>query len=280
MKKKKQLREALYMLFIIAFGFVLLYPILWMIFASFKTDVEIQSYTAPLLPTEWHFENYTRGWKGFGGISFATFFSNSFTVSLTATLLTTVSSAVVAYGFARISFKGKKLWFALMMATMMIPSQVLTIPQYIIFNKIGWVGSFAPLIVPHLFTNAFFVFLIMQFIQGLPRELDEAAIIDGCSRYSTFSRIILPLIKPALISTFVIQFYWKWDEFMGPLLYLNKPEKYTVSIAVKAFADATSTTDYGAIFSMSVLAMIPVFLIFFFFNHYLVEGISMSGLKS
>ncbi len=277
---KKKIGETLYMAFIIAFGFMLLYPILWMIFASFKTDVDIQSHSVSLIPAQWHFENYARGWKGFGGISFATFFGNSFYISASATLLTMVSSAVTAYGFSRVQFKGKKAWFSLMMATMMIPSQVLTIPQYIIFNQIGWVGTSAPLIIPHLFTNPFFVFLIMQFIQGLPKELDEAAIIDGCSRYSTFSKIILPLIKPALISTVVIQFYWKWDEFMGPLLYLNKPEKYTVSIAVKAFADATSTTDYGAIFSMSVLAMIPVFLIFLFFNHYLVEGISMSGLKS
>jgi len=272
--------DALYMAFIIAFGFILLYPILWMIFASFKTDVEIQSHSASLLPAQWRFDNYARGWKGFGGISFATFFGNSFLISASATLLTMASSAVAAYGFSRVRFKGKKLWFSLMMATMMIPSQVLIIPQYIIFNQMGWVGTSLPLVIPHLFTNPFFVFLIMQFIQGLPKELDEAAIIDGCNRYSTFSRVILPLIKPALISTVVIQFYWKWDEFMGPLLYLNKPEKYTVSIAVKAFADATSTTDYGAIFSMSVLAMIPVFLIFLFFNHYLVEGISMSGLKS
>ena len=137
-----------------------------------------------------------------------------------------------------------------------------------------------PLVVPHIFTNAFFVFLIIQFIQGLPKDLDEAATIDGCNRYTIFSRIILPLVKPALISTVVIQFYWKWDEFMGPLLYLNKAERYTVSLAVKAFADATSTTDYGAMFAISVLAMIPVFLLFFFFNHYLVEGISMSGMKN
>lgn len=268
-----------YHLLVIVFGAALLYPIAWMILASFKTDPEILSNTASFFPHEWHFENYQRGWKGFGGISFATFFSNSFFVSAVATFLTMVSSAIAAHGFARVNFRGKKLWFAIMLITMMIPSQVLLIPQYIIFNRIGWVDSYAPLIVPSVFTNPFFVFLIMQFVQGIPRELDEAAIIDGCSRYGIFWRIILPLIKPALISTVVIQFYWKWDEFMGPLLYLGSPQKYTLSLAIKAFADATSTTDYGAIFSMSTLALIPVFLIFLFFNRYLVEGITMSGIK-
>lgn len=276
---KNKWKNLLYELFVIAFGLILLYPILWLIFASFKTDVQIHSFEAPLLPTEWHFENYSRAWKGFGGVSFSTYFSNSIVIAVLATVFTAISSAIVAYGFARIRFKGKKIWFALMMVTMMIPSQVLIIPQYIIFSKLQWVGTFLPLVVPHMFTNAFFVFLIMQFIQGLPIEMDEAAIIDGCSRYTTFSRIILPLIKPALISTIVIQFYWKWDEFMGPLMYLNKPEDYTVALAVKAFADATSTTDYSAMFAISVLSMIPVFLLFFFFNHYLVEGITMSGLK-
>lgn len=277
--RKKRIRRALYLICVTIFGLLLLYPIFWMIFASFKSDPEILSNAAGLLPTQWHPENYARGFKGFGGTSFAQFFKNSFFVSAVATLFTMISSSLAAYGFSRIEFKGKKLWFSLMMVTMMIPTQVLTIPQYIIFSSLGWVGTFLPLVVPHLFTNAFFVFLIMQFIQGLPMELDEAATIDGCNRYSIFTRIILPLITPALISTIVIQFYWKWDEFMGPLLYLNSPAKYTVSIAVKAFADASSTTDYGAIFSMSVLAMVPVFLIFFIFNHYLVEGIAMAGLK-
>lgn len=275
----RRVRNALYLLFVILFALILLYPIIWLILASFKTDVEIQSYDAPLIPQQWHFDNYSRAWKGFGGIGFNVYFGNSFFVAILSTLFTAVSSVFVAYGFARIPFKGKQIWFALMMVTMMIPSQVLTIPQYILFSSLGWVGTFLPLIVPHLFTNAFFVFLIMQFIQGLPTELDEAAIIDGCNRYTTFTRILLPLLKPALISTIVIQFYWKWDEFMGPLLYLNKPQKYTVSLAVKAFADATSTTDYSAMFAISTLSMIPVFMVFFFFNHYLVEGITLSGLK-
>ena len=121
--------------------------------------------------------------------------------------------------------------------------------------------------------------MMMQFIQGLPMELDEAATIDGCNKYTIFSRIILPLLTPALITTVIIQFYWKWDEFLGPLLYLSRPEKYTVSLALKSFVDSTSVTDYGALFAMSTLSLIPVFLLFLFFNNYLLEGISTTGMK-
>ncbi|MDR1558406.1 MAG: carbohydrate ABC transporter permease, partial [Clostridiales bacterium] len=220
------------------------------------------------------------GWKGFGAVGFGTFFKNSIIVSSLATLGVLISSSMAAYSFARLNYPGKTLWFACMMSTLMLPAQVLIIPQYIIFHRLNWLNTFLPLIVPSFFTNAFFVFLIMQFIQSLPVELDEAAIIDGCSKYSVFFRITLPMISPALITTIVINFYWKWDEFMQPLLYLSRPEMFTASIAIKAFADASSTTNYGSMFAMATLSLIPIFLIFLFFNRHLVEGISTSGLKA
>jgi multiple sugar transport system permease protein len=161
----------------------------------------------------------------------------------------------------------------------MLPAQVVMIPQYIIFRNLDLTNTYVPLILPSWFSRAFFVFMMMQFIQGLPRELDEAAIIDGCSRYSVFSRITLPLIKPALITTIIINFYWAWDDFMGPLVYLSRPAKYPASLAIKLFADSTSVTDYGAMFAMSTLSLLPVFFIFLFFNKYLIQGISMSGLR-
>jgi len=162
---------------------------------------------------------------------------------------------------------------------MMIPSQIILIPQYILYNKLGFVGTIIPLVLPHFFGQAFFIYQMMQFMKGIPRELDEAARIDGCSKYSIFVRIVLPLLKPSLVTTIIIQFYWKWDDFMGPLIYLNKPQSYPVSIAIKLFADSASTTDYGAMFAMSTLSLVPVFLIFLFFNKYLVDGVSTSGLK-
>lgn len=232
-----------------------------------------------LIPPNWRWDNYATGWRGFGGVGFGTFFKNSFIVTVIATAATVISSGCVAYAFARIKYKGRNIWFALMLATMMLPGQIIMIPQYIIYNKLGLVPSFVPLVLPHFFGQAFFIYQMMQFMASIPRELDEAATIDGCSKYSIFGRIILPLLKPSIVTTIIIQFYWKWDDFMGPLLYLSQPRTYTVSLAIKLFADSTSTTDYGAMFAMSTLSLLPVFLIFLFFNKYLVDGISTSGLK-
>ena len=186
---------------------------------------------------------------------------------------------MAAFGFARIPFKGRNFFFICMMITLMIPSQVLVVPQYIIFNKLGWVNSFLPLTVPEWGGRAFFIFLIMQFIAGIPKELDEAAEIDGCGKVQLFKRIMLPLIKPALATSAIFAFYWKWDDFMGSLLYLNTPENYTVSIALKLFCDPTTISDYGAMFAMCVLSLLPVIVLFLFTQRYIVEGIAMSGLK-
>lgn len=279
MRAAKIARGSLYHVCILLFGCLMLYPVAWMIMGSFKTNAEILNSSLRFLPEQFTFSNYANGWKGFGGISFGVFFTNSTVVSSLATLGTTLSSALIAYGFARLRFPGKRIWFACMMVTMMLPSQILLIPQYVIFLKLGWINTFNPLIIPEYGGKAFFIFLIMQFIQGLPKELDEAARIDGCTTYSIFARVTLPLIVPALVTTIVISFYWKWDDFLGPLLYLSRVTRFTVSVAIKAFADSSSSTDYGAIFAMSTLSLLPVFFIFLFFNRLLIEGISTSGLK-
>ena len=279
MKGKKYITAILYHLFIFSLGFIMVYPVLWMISGSLKNNAEILSGNLSLIPPEWRWENFQRGWAGFGHVTFATYFKNSFLITAVATCGTVISSALIAYALSRIKFVGRKFWFTIMIGTMLLPGQVVMIPQYLIYNRIHWVGTPLPLIVPHFFGAPFFIYMMMQFMASIPRELDEAAIIDGCSKYSVFTRVIFPLLKPSLISTIIIQFYWKWDDYMGPMLYLGRPESYTVSIAVKLFADATSTTDYGAMFAMSTLSMIPVFFIFLVFNRYLVDGISTSGLK-
>jgi multiple sugar transport system permease protein len=232
-----------------------------------------------LIPPKFTVENYIEGWKGFGNVSFATFFKNSFIVAGIGTIGTVISSAIVAYGFARIPFKGKDLWFTAMMITLMLPFQVQIIPQYIMFNTLNWINTFYPLIVPKFFGSAFFIFLIIQFIRGLPLELDESAEIDGAGRIGIFWWIILPLIKPALITASLFSFYWTWDDFLGPLLYLNQATLYTVSLALKNFADPTTITNWGAVFAMSVLSLMPVLLIFIFFQKYLTEGIATTGMK-
>ncbi|TCL59785.1 carbohydrate ABC transporter membrane protein 2 (CUT1 family) [Hydrogenispora ethanolica] len=278
-RTRRVLYRTIFHLLIFLLGFLMVYPVLWMVFGSFKTNYEILNESLKLLPKVFSVDNYIRGWRGFGNLTFAQFFLNSFIITTLATAGVTISSSLVAYAFARIRFPGRKFLFACMMATMMLPAQVVMIPQYIIFRNLDLTNTFVPLILPSWFSSAFFVFLMMQFIQGLPKELDEAAILDGCSRYSVYTRIIMPLISPALITTFIINFYWKWDDFMGPLIYLSRPKMFPVSLAIKLFADSSSETDFGAMFAMSTLSLLPVFFIFLFFNKYLVEGISTSGLK-
>lgn len=279
MKTKQIIRKILYHLFVVAFGLVMIYPVLWMISGSFKDNAEILRGTLSLIPQKLKGTNYSTGWRGFAGISFKVFFLNSLLITSVATLGTVISSSLVAYSLARIRFKARKFWFTCMLATMMLPGQVILIPSFLIWHNLHLTNTIVPLVLPYFCGQAFFIYQMMQFMAGIPRELDEAATIDGCSKYSIYSQIILPLLKPSIVTTVIIQFYWKWDDYMGPLLYLNKPQQYTASLAIKMFADAASTTDYGAMFAMSTLSLIPVFLIFLFFNRYLVQGIGTSGLK-
>lgn len=277
---KKKWQSLLYHGLILVMGIIMFYPILWLIASSFKTHSEIFQNARSLIPHQFNFDNYIQGWKGFGRISFYTFFKNSFIITITATVGQVATAAAVAYGFARVKFVGKKFWFMLMLSTMLMPREVLIIPQYVLFNAIGWTNTFKPLIIPRFLAMPFFVFLIYQFIQGIPKELDEAATIDGCGDYAIFFRIILPNIKPALITTFIFQFYWTWQDYLGPLIYIQSTNLYPVSLALKLFSDPSSVTNWGAMFAMSVLSLIPLFILFIFFQRYLVEGISTTGLKN
>lgn len=274
-----RLKKIIYHVLVCFFGFLMIYPLLWMVMSSFKDTREIFQTAGSLIPSQFKFENYANGWNGFGGIKFSVFFKNSLFISVIATLGAVFSSAVIAFGFARCKFPFKKFWFSCMMLTLMLPFQVVMVPQFIMFQKIGWVGTFLPLIVPYFFGQAFFIFMIMQFIQGIPRDLDEAAKIDGCSIYGIFFRIILPLVVPSLITSAIFSFMWRWDDFLASLLYLNKPSMYPVSLALKMFSDPSASSDFGAMFAMATLSLLPIFLIFLFFQKYLVEGVSTSGLK-
>lgn len=278
-KQNELISTILYHFFIILFGFMMIYPLLWMFFSSLKNTKEIFDTTQSLIPHTLKFNNYVEGWKGFGGISFAVFFKNSLLISILGTIGAVVSSGLIAYGFARIRFPFKKFWFTCMMLTMMLPYQVVMIPQFVIFHKLNWINTFLPLVIPQFFGQAFFIFLVMQFIQGLPKDLDEAAKIDGCGRYSIFFKIILPLIVPALITSGIFSFMWRWDDFFGALLYLNKPQLYPVNLALRMFSDPGSLTNWGAMFAMATLSLLPIFIIFITCQKYLVEGIATTGMK-
>lgn len=279
MPLRKKASPYIYHILVGLLAIVMLYPIMWLVASSLKPNGEIFAKAYSLIPSRLEFGNYASGWRGFANTTFATFFKNSLLIASLSTIGAVCSSALVAYGLARIPFKGKAFWFTCVMGTMMLPSDVVIIPQYIMYSKLGWISTFKPVIVPHYFATPFFIFLIMQFIRSIPHELDEAAKIDGCTKYSIFFKIILPLTVPALITATIFSFYWRWDDFMAPLLYLNRPENYPVSLALKLFLDGESLNNWGGMFAMATLSLVPICIIFFIFQKYIVEGISTSGLK-
>ena len=275
----KDIRNAIiFHALVIFLGIFILYPLLWMIFGSFKPSKEIFG-TLILIPKTFTLQNYVRGWRFNGTTYFSTFFRNSFIITGLSTVGAVLVSSLVAYGFARVHFQGRNFWYSCMFLTMMLPYQVVMVPQFILFYKIGWVNTILPLIIPQWGGQAFFIFMMVQFFRGVPMELDESAMIDGCNKFTIYSRILFPLIKPALITSTIFSFYWTWEDFLMPLLYLNRTKAFTVSLAMRMFADPT-WTDWGAIFAMGTLSILPSLVIFFIFQKYIVEGIATTGLKS
>jgi multiple sugar transport system permease protein len=263
---------------IISFAVAMIYPLLWMVSSSLKPTSEIFSRPG-LLPETWTLENYVDGWNAIG-FPFALFLGNSLFIAAFSVVGNLISCTLAAYAFARLEFRFKKLLFAAMLSTLMLPFHVLVIPQFILFNTLGMVDTFWPLILPKfLAVDAFFIFLVVQFIRGLPRSLDDAAAIDGCGPFGTFWRIILPLLGPALAVTAAFTVIWTWSDFLSPLLYLRSREHFTVPLALSAFLDSEAKSQWGSMFAMSVLSVLPVFLIFLFAQRYLVKGIATTGLK-
>jgi len=271
-------RSLLKHVLLIAASLVMIYPVLWMLVSSFRpTDVIFR--TPGLWVNDLVIENYTEGWNALSD-PFTTYLINSAIVVIGAIVGNLLSCSLAAYAFARLQFRLRTLWFTIMLTTIMLPIHVVVVPQYILFNKLGWVDTFIPLVLPKfLATDAFFVFLMVQFIRGLPRELDEAARIDGCNHWQIFTRVMIPLMVPALATTAIFTFIWTWSDFFTPLIYLTSPESYTVPVALKSFLDATSGSNWGAMFAMSIVSLIPIFLAFLFGQRFLVKGIATTGGK-
>jgi multiple sugar transport system permease protein len=258
---------------------VVLYPLLWMAGTSLKSPQEIAS-NLSIIPKHVTWANFSHGWNSLPGITFGRFFLNSLMIAVAVVVANMASCVVTAYAFARLRFRFRGTFFAVMIGTLLLPSHVLIIPQYVLFRTLGWVNTPLPLVVPKLLaTEAFFVFLMVQFIRSIPRDLDEQARIDGCNVYQVFWHVILPLTRPALVTTAIFSFIWTWNDFFSQLIYLNDLTKFTVPIGLRAFLDSTGTSAVGPMFAMSVLSLLPVFLFFLAFQRMLVEGISTSGLK-
>lgn len=264
--------------FLIATSLIMIYPLIWMVSSSLKPDNQIFG-NLGLWPSEFVWENYTLGWNAMA-VSFTRFFLNSTVVTVLSVIGNVLSCSFAAYAFARLEFSGKNVWFALMMMTLMIPYHVVLIPQYILFLKMGWVDTYLPLIVPRFLAgDAFFIFLMVQFFRALPRELDEAAMIDGCSPFKIYWAIVMPLSIPAMATAAIFSFIWTWEDFLGPLVYLNDMRDYTVPLALRSFIAQDSVSAYGQLFAMSILSIVPIVLFFVIFQRLIIRGIAMSGLK-
>lgn len=266
-------------LIIIAIGLVMMYPVLWLLSSSFKPNNLIFSDTT-LWPKEFTLTNYINGWKGLQGISFLRFFTNSAQISVMSVLGNVITCSLAAFAFARLDFKYKKLWFSMMLVTIMLPYHVTLVPQYILYKNFEWINTYLPLIVPKwLAHDSFFILLMVQFIRGIPKELDESATIDGCGQGQIYWKIILPLLVPALITTAIFTFIWTWDDFFSQMIYLNNVKLFTVQLGIRSLFDPAGESDWGALLAMSVLSLIPIMTIFLAFQRYFLDGIATTGIK-
>ncbi|MDR0886378.1 MAG: carbohydrate ABC transporter permease [Clostridiales Family XIII bacterium] len=283
-KRKKKASEIInpivrYAILIIV-ALVMLYPILWLFGATFKTNNEIFT-SISFIPKRIDFTPYIKGWQTSTEYTFATYFINTFQIVIPKIVFCLISSLLTAYGFARFNFKGKSILFSLLMATMFLPTVVTRIPLYLLYRDLGVLDTYVPLIANTVFAQEpFFVFMLIQFMRSIPRDLDEAATIDGCGHFGILWRILLPTLKPAMISCLIFQFVWSFNDFLGPLIYITSLEKYPVALALKMSIDASSgVVPWNQVLAMSIIALLPALILFFSAQKYFVEGVTSSGIK-
>jgi len=269
----RQTKKIVSYLLMTAIGLVLITPLLWMVFTSLKPMEEIVRYPPTFFPEKIVWQNYLDTITAF---PFWRYARNTLLITVLVVFGNVLSNSFIAYGFAKLDFPGKKLMFALVLSTMMIPGFVTMIPQYVLFSKIGWVGTYLPLIVPSFFGNAFNIFLMRQFYLSINDELIEAAEIDGANHFYIWSRLMLPLTKPALITIAINSFNAAWNDFLGPLLYIQDQEKYTLQIGLQVFQNQ-ATTQWNYLMAGATLVLIPTILLFFFAQRYFIEGMDLTG---
>lgn len=263
---------------LVAGSAVMVYPLIWLVVSSFKPNDEIFR-NLSIFTTDLTIENYVNGWNALQ-FPFGLFLLNSTIIAVGSIIGNLASCSLAAYAFGRLKFRGRNLFFAIMLATIMLPYQVVLVPQFTIFKELGWLNTFLPLIVPKfLAVDAFFVFLMVQFIRALPEEIFEAARIDGAGHFRTYIQITLPLMIPALATTAIFTFIWTWSDFLSPLIYVRVPELFPASIALKQFLDSQSSSDFGSMFAMSVVSLVPLFVAFLVGQRYLIKGFATTGGK-
>jgi multiple sugar transport system permease protein len=274
---RKQLAAGLRHLLLIAVSLAFIFPFYWMVITALKENSRVFTYPIEWWPDPIRWQNFPEAMT-YSGFPFLRFLRNSFFYAASVTIGTVISCAAVGYGFARLRFPGREALFLLTLATLMIPGIVTFIPTFILFKNLGMLGTYAPLIVPAFFGNAFFIFMMRQFFQGLPVELVDAARVDGASEFRIFWQIMLPLVRPALLVMAVFTFLWTWHEFFGPLVYLSDQNQYPLSLGLFAFR-AQRTTEWSLMMAASTLATLPLIVVFFFAQRYFLDGIRLTGIK-
>jgi multiple sugar transport system permease protein len=273
--RRRRVGQALGHLVVGGVGLLFVFPFAWMVLSSFKSTQEIMDIPPTVLPQHWVFGNYD---QAVTAIPFLRYTLNTLLISGGCVVGTVFSCSLVAFSFSRVRWRGREALFVLVLSTMLLPSEITLIPLYIVFKTLGWVGTYAPLMVPSFFGSAFFIFLLRQFFRTIPPELDEAARIDGAGYLTIFFRIILPLARPALAVVVVLTFLQKWTDFLGPLIYLNDPNTYTLSLGLQLFQSAHATA-WGPLMAASTLFMLPVIVLFALAQKTFISGITMGGLK-
>lgn len=271
---KYSIVKKLYMyILLFSISILLLGPLLWMFSTSLKSMQEIVSFPPTIIPQKIQWHNYIDAITSF---PFFRYMGNTFIITILVIVGTILSNSFIAYGFSKIDFPLKNLFFSLVLSTMMIPSFITMIPQYIVFSKIGWVGTYLPLIVPSFFGNAFHIFLLRQFYLSISNELVDAAKIDGANHFYIWFKLMIPLTKPALITIGILSFNGTWNDFIGPLLYIHDEAKYTLQIGLQVFQNQ-STTQWNLLMASAFLTLVPTILLFFFAQKYFIKGMDLTG---
>jgi multiple sugar transport system permease protein len=250
-------------------------PVLWLISSSLKTSREIFIFPPQWIPSIWDWSNYE---SVFEAVPFLQYVLNTFIIAGSVMVGTVASCSVIAYAFARLTWRGREVAFLGVLSTMMLPFQVTMIPLYLLFHRLGWVGTFLPLIVPAFFGNPFFIFLLRQFFRTIPSEISDAAKADGCTEFAVFWRIVLPLSKPALATTALLSFIWTYTDYLGPLIYLTKQSTYTLSLGLADFV-GMEEQQWGLLMAASTLTLIPVAILYFCAQKTFISGIQTTGMR-
>jgi multiple sugar transport system permease protein len=274
-KTKLKFKKTLSHICLIIASFFFIIPFIWMVSTSLKPITQVFSYPPEWMPKPFQWSNYLDAMEY---IPFFTYLNNTVVITLLSTLGVVLTCPLVAYSFAKLEWKGRNVLFFITIAVMMIPGQVTMIPLFLIFNKIGWVGTSLPLIVPAFFGVPFYIFLLRQFFLGLPDMLRDAAKIDGASEFRIYWQIMLPLAKPAVLAVGLFQFMGSWTDFIGPLLYLTDETQYTLSLGLQQFQTQMGT-EWGLMMAVSTMMTLPIILLFFFLQKTFIQGITFSGIK-